>query len=81
MLQVTALLQRPKEDGALERGWLVIVPTSLLILTHWQKEAERCAPRLGVEVFLAQNASCPGRRPSSSPRATQTMRRPASSSE
>lgn len=49
-LQVIALLQRLKEDGALDDARaLVIVPTSLL--TNWQKEAERFAPGLRVEVF------------------------------
>jgi superfamily II DNA or RNA helicase len=49
-LQVIALLQRLKEDGALDEARaLVIVPTSLL--TNWQKEAERFAPKLRVEVF------------------------------
>ena len=36
-LQVIALLQRLKEDGALDEArTLVVVPTSLL--TNWQKE-------------------------------------------
>jgi uncharacterized Zn finger protein/superfamily II DNA or RNA helicase len=49
-LQVIALLQRLKEDGALDDARaLVIVPTSLL--TNWQKEAERFAPALSVGVF------------------------------
>jgi superfamily II DNA or RNA helicase len=49
-LQVIALLQRLKEDGALDEARaLVIVPTSLL--TNWQKEAERFAPALRIEVF------------------------------
>ncbi len=49
-LQVIALLQRLKEDGALDEARaLVIVPTSLL--TNWQKEIERFAPRLSVGVF------------------------------
>ena len=49
-LQVIALLQRLKEDGALEEARaLVIVPTSLL--TNWQKEVQRFAPRLSVGVF------------------------------
>ncbi|MEK8032943.1 SNF2-related protein [Ideonella sp. DXS29W] len=49
-LQVIALLQRLKEDGALDDGRaLVIVPTSLL--TNWQKEVERFSPSLRVGVF------------------------------
>src|SRR4029453_10433402 len=49
-LQVIALLQRLKEDGALDEARaLVIVPTSLL--TNWQKEAERFAPGLRVNIF------------------------------
>jgi uncharacterized Zn finger protein/superfamily II DNA or RNA helicase len=49
-LQVIALLQRLKEDGALDDGRaLVIVPTSLL--TNWQKEIERFAPALRVDIF------------------------------
>ena len=49
-LQVIALLQRLKEDGALDEARaLVIVPTSLL--TNWQKEIERFAPGLRVDVF------------------------------
>jgi len=49
-LQVIALLQRLKEDGALDEARaLVIVPTSLL--TNWQKEVERFAPSLSVGVF------------------------------
>jgi uncharacterized Zn finger protein/superfamily II DNA or RNA helicase len=49
-LQVIALLQRLKEDGALDDGRaLVIVPTSLL--TNWQKEIERFAPSLRVDIF------------------------------
>jgi len=49
-LQVIALLQRLKEDGALDEARsLVIVPTSLL--TNWQKEIERFAPGLRVNIF------------------------------
>lgn len=49
-LQVIALLQRLKEDGALDDGRsLVIVPTSLL--TNWQKEIGRFAPSLSVDIF------------------------------
>lgn len=49
-LQVIALLQRLKEDGALDEARvLVIAPTSLL--TNWQKEVERFAPGLSVGVF------------------------------
>ncbi|HEY6354265.1 MAG TPA: DEAD/DEAH box helicase [Burkholderiaceae bacterium] len=49
-LQVIALLQRLKEDGALDEARaLVIVPTSLL--TNWQKEIERFAPGLRADVF------------------------------
>ena len=49
-LQVITLLQRLKEDGALDEGRaLVIVPTSLL--TNWQKEVERFAPDLRVGIF------------------------------
>ncbi|HEY2925997.1 DEAD/DEAH box helicase, partial [Piscinibacter sp.] len=49
-LQVIALLQRLKEDGALDEARaLVVVPTSLL--TNWQKEIERFAPGLRVNIF------------------------------
>jgi N12 class adenine-specific DNA methylase len=49
-LQVVALPQRLKEDGALDEARaLVVVPTSLL--TNWQKEIERFAPDLSVGVF------------------------------
>lgn len=61
-LQVIALLQRLKEDGALDDARaLVIVPTSLL--TNWQKEAERFAPELRVEVFHGAKRELSKRRP------------------
>ncbi len=49
-VQVIAMLQKLKEDGALaEARVLVVVPTSLL--TNWQKELARFAPELSVAVF------------------------------
>jgi SNF2 family DNA or RNA helicase len=49
-LQVIALVQRLKEDGALDEARaLIVVPTSLL--TNWQKEIERFAPGLRVNIF------------------------------
>lgn len=49
-LQVIATLQKLQEDGALDEAKaLVIVPTSLL--TNWQKEISRFAPRLSVGIF------------------------------
>lgn len=61
-LQVLALLQRLKEDGALDDARvLVIVPTSLL--TNWQKEAERFAPGLQLEVFHGAKRELSRRRP------------------
>ena len=57
-LQVIALLQRLKEDGALDEARaLVIVPTSLL--TNWQKEAERFAPSCAWRYSMVRSASCP----------------------
>jgi uncharacterized Zn finger protein/superfamily II DNA or RNA helicase len=61
-LQVIALLQRLKEDGALADGRaLVIVPTSLL--TNWQKEAERFAPSLRVDIFHGAKRELAAARP------------------
>lgn len=61
-LQVIALLQRLKEDGALDDGRaLVIVPTSLL--TNWQKEVERFAPSLRVDVFHGAKRELSAARP------------------
>jgi uncharacterized Zn finger protein/superfamily II DNA or RNA helicase len=61
-LQVIALLQRLKEDGALDDGRaLVIVPTSLL--TNWQKEVERFAPSLRVDVFHGAKRELAATRP------------------
>ncbi len=49
-LQVIAVLQRLKEEGAFRKARaLVVVPTSLL--TNWQKEIARFAPGLTVGVF------------------------------
>ena len=61
-LQVIALLQRLKEDGALDDGrCLVIVPTSLL--TNWQKEIERFAPSLCVDIFHGAKRELAAARP------------------
>ncbi len=61
-LQVIALLQRLKEDGALDDGRaLVIVPTSLL--TNWQKEVERFAPSLRIDVFHGAKRELAATRP------------------
>jgi len=61
-LQVIALLQRLKEDGALDEGRaLVVVPTSLL--TNWQKEIERFAPSLRVDVFHGAKRELAAKRP------------------
>jgi len=61
-LQVIALLQRLKEDGALDEGrCLVVVPTSLL--TNWQKEVERFAPALRVDVFHGARRELAATRP------------------
>jgi len=49
-LQVIATLQKLREEGALDEAKaLVIVPTSLL--TNWQKEINRFAPSLSVDIF------------------------------
>ena len=61
-VQVIALLQRLKEDGALDDGrCLVIVPTSLL--TNWQKEIERFAPSLCVDIFHGAKRELAAARP------------------
>lgn len=61
-LQVIALLLRLKEEGALDDGRaLVIVPTSLL--TNWQKEAERFAPSLRVDLFHGSKRELAATRP------------------
>ncbi|HEX7639226.1 MAG TPA: SNF2-related protein [Burkholderiaceae bacterium] len=61
-LQVIALLQRLKEDGGLDDGRaLVVVPTSLL--TNWQKEVERFAPSLRVDVFHGARRELAATRP------------------
>jgi uncharacterized Zn finger protein/superfamily II DNA or RNA helicase len=61
-LQVIALLQRLKEDGALDEARaLVIVPTSLL--TNWHKEIERFAPELSVSIFHGANRELATDRP------------------
>ncbi len=61
-LQVLALVQRLKEDGALSKaGALVVVPTSLL--TNWHKEAQRFTPGLSVELFHGSKRELAGRRP------------------
>jgi uncharacterized Zn finger protein/superfamily II DNA or RNA helicase len=48
-LQVIALVQRLKEGALDEARALIVVPTSLL--TNWQKEIERFAPGLRVDIF------------------------------
>jgi len=61
-LQVIALLQRLKEDGAFDQARaLVVVPTSLL--TNWQKEVERFAPGLRVDVFHGAKRELAAARP------------------
>jgi uncharacterized Zn finger protein/superfamily II DNA or RNA helicase len=61
-LQVITLLQRLKEDGALDEARaLVVVPTSLL--TNWQKEVERFAPGLSVGVFHGAKRELAKQRP------------------
>ncbi|TMG96685.1 MAG: DEAD/DEAH box helicase, partial [Betaproteobacteria bacterium] len=61
-LQVIALLQRLKEDGALDEARaLVVVPTSLL--TNWQKEIERFAPGLRVDIFHGAKRELGKKRP------------------
>lgn len=61
-LQVIALLQKLKEDGALDRSKaLVVVPTSLL--ANWEKELARFAPSLGVGTFHGSMREFARRRP------------------
>ncbi|MBI2307602.1 MAG: helicase SNF2 [Rhodocyclales bacterium] len=61
-LQVIALLQKLKEDGALaDAKALVVVPTSLL--TNWQKEIERFAPGLSCAVYHGAKRELRQRRP------------------
>jgi SNF2 family DNA or RNA helicase len=61
-LQVIALLQRIKEEGEPDGARaLVVVPTSLL--TNWQREVERFAPGLRVEVFHGARRELSAARP------------------
>jgi len=61
-LQVIALVQRLKEDGALDESRvLVVVPTSLL--TNWSKEIARFAPDLSVDVFHGARRELARQRP------------------
>ncbi len=53
-LQVITVLERLREDGALdEKQALVVVPASLLI--NWQREVGRFAPKLRLGIFYGPN--------------------------